>query len=603
MFRPRSTTVAVALLLSVLLTAGAPGSIAGKKGGRESITASDLKSWLTYFSSDQFEGRATFTEGLGLAAGYIAEQLRAWGVKPAGDNGTYFQTVSVLGIKSENRSSVTVEAHGEKRSFKVGEGISLPAFVGAKRVVSSREVEFLGYGLSAPSANHNDYAGRDVKGKIAVWIGNGPRELPNQARRLLFGRARFATEQMGAIATIGPPSLMGPPGAQPPSGQAGAPGQGAGQAAGPAQAGGQRPAAQQQQAPQGMGFGGPAAERPDFTTVQRLDGSVAPAVAAREEFFQFLFEGQEYSYADLKAKADNRETLPRFQLKNVSITVNIDADYRIVRTQRTRNVVGVVEGKDAKLKGTYVAFGAHYDHVGFAEGELVQTSAGPRRAEAKGRVKDGALDDRFWNGADDDGSGSISLLALARAFAQGPKPRRSLVFVWHTGEERGLWGSRYFADYPTVPMDNIVAELNMDMVGRDRDDKKEESNSVYVIGSDRISTELHNLLIDANGGLKQPLKLDFEYNDPADPESLYTRSDHYSYAVKGVPVVFLTTGLHPDYHANTDSAEKINYEKMARITQMLYDLGMRTGNLHHAPVRDNRGPRVGKGSAGKLAVQ
>lgn len=142
----------------------------------------------------------------------------------------------------------------------------------------------------------------------------------------------------------------------------------------------------------------------------------------------------------------------------------------------------------------------------------------------------------------------------------------------------------------------------MDMVGRNRDDKPEEANTVYVVGSDRISTEFHNITVDANAASEKPLKLDYQMNDPGDLEQIYYRSDHYSYAVKGIQIVFLTTGLHPDYHANTDSADKINYEKMARIARYAYEIGVRAANLNHPPARDYRGPRFGKGSAGKLAL-
>jgi hypothetical protein len=138
------------------------------------------------------------------------------------------------------------------------------------------------------------------------------------------------------------------------------------------------------------------------------------------------------------------------------------------------------------------------------------------------------------------------------------------------------------------------------MVGSNRDDKPEEANSVYLVGSDRISTELHNIAVEANASLAKPLKLDFELNDPTDLEQVYYRSDHYSYAAKGIPIVFFTTGLHPDYHHNTDGVEKINFEKMARIGQLVYETGRRVANLDHAPVRDNRGPRVGKGGGGKI---
>ena len=301
-------------------------------------------------------------------------------------------------------------------------------------------------------------------------------------------------------------------------------------------------------------------------------------------------------YTELKDKAAKQEPLPSFTLKGVKLTFNLDAEYKVVRTQFTRNVIGVIEGSDAKLKDTFVTFGAHYDHVGYAEGEVVD---GTRRG-AVGRVKQGAVEDRIWNGADDDGSGTVTLLSVAKAFATGPKPKRSLAFIWHAGEERGLLGSRYNADYPLIPIEKTVANLNMDMVGRNRDDKTEEENSVYLVGSDRISTELHNLSIAANAGLTRPLKLDYEMNDPSDLEQVYYRSDHYSYAAKGIPIIFYTTGLHGDYHVNTDSIEKINFEKMARIGQLVYETGRRVANLDHAPGRDNKGPRVGKGSDGKI---
>jgi Zn-dependent M28 family amino/carboxypeptidase len=187
-------------------------------------------------------------------------------------------------------------------------------------------------------------------------------------------------------------------------------------------------------------------------------------------------------------------------------------------------------------------------------------------------------------------------MALARAFAQGLHPRRSLLFIWHAGEERGLYGSRYFVDYPTVPLDKIVAQLNIDMIGRNRDDKKSEANTVYLVGSDRISSELDHLARDANQSLQPPLKLDYELNEPADPEQIYYRSDHYSYASKGIPIIFFTTGLHPGYHANTDDVSKIEFPKLTRITQLIYETAWRVANLDHPVARDNQGPRAGKGT-------
>ena len=150
---------------------------------------------------------------------------------------------------------------------------------------------------------------------------------------------------------------------------------------------------------------------------------------------------------------------------------------------------------------------------------MTRDGSGARRAGAVGRVTPGAEDDRIWNGADDDGSGTVAIMALAKAFAEGPKPKRSLIFVWHAGEERGLWGSRYFADYPTVPMDKIVAQLNIDMIGRNRDDKASEANTVYLVGSDRISSELHDLNRAANAAMPKPLTLNYEFNDPDRPRA------------------------------------------------------------------------------------
>jgi hypothetical protein len=559
----RRRTIAVSVLVLALGIASVEAA-----GGRGSINAIDLKEWLTFVSSDELEGRAVFTDGLGVAAGYIQGYLQAWGVKPGGDHAGYLQTVRVRGVKATSRSTVTVRVGAESRTFKDGDGITFPRNSGAKRALTVDRVEFAGYGLDMPG--HTDLRGRTVSGAALVFLGtNGPNGVDSQAfRRVLTGRSRHAIDQLHAAATIGPSN---------------------------------RPAATSQgvAAPGGAGGGGRAgagasrAALPDFTTPQRLDQPITPAVTAGDAFFEFLFSKAPVHYDELKRKANEQATLPSFRLDGVTLTFNIDVDYEIVRTQLTQNVVGIVEGSDPQLKSTYVVVGAHYDHVGYADAEL---TADGRRPSPPGRVTPGFADDRIWNGADDDGSGTVAVMALARAFAQGPRPKRSLLFIWHAGEERGLYGSRYFADYPTVPLDRIVAQLNIDMIGRNRDDKKSEANTVYLVGSDRISSELHEVSRDANKALDPPLKLDYEMNDPADPEQVYYRSDHYSYASKGIPIIFFTTGLHPDYHANTDEVSKIEFAKLTRITGLVYETGWRVANLDHAPARDNKGPRAGKGT-------
>jgi len=361
--------------------------------------------------------------------------------------------------------------------------------------------------------------------------------------------------------------------------------------AGPAPFAGRRGGA----SPAGQAAGPGQSNTPDFTTTERLDRLLPPSASGNDAFFEFLFSRAPVKYVELKRLADAKQPLPAFRLEGVALTFDINADYEPVRTQLTQNVVGIVEGSDAQLKSTYVAFGAHYDHVGYADGELTKEADGRmRRAGAPGRVTAGAEDDRIWNGADDDGSGTVTLMAMAHAFATGPRPKRSLLFVWHTGEERGRWGSLYFVDHPTVDLDRVVAQLNIDMVGRNRDDKASEGNSIYLVGSDRISTELDEIAQAANRSLSAPMKLDYELNDPSDPESVYIRSDHYSYAAKGIPVIFYTDALHPDYHANTDEVSKIEFDKMARIGDLIYATASRIANLDHAPVRDRLGPRQGR---------
>jgi hypothetical protein len=574
----RNRLVAVLLALAVVSIAAA--------GGRDSINSRDLKEWLTYISSDDLEGRAVYTTGIGLAAAYLEDHIHAWGLKPAGDHGSYLQTVRVIGVKTARHSTVTVEAGGESRTFSDGDGVTFPAFVGGKRQVTLDRVQFAGYGLDAPAANVQDYKGLDVKGAAVIYLGaQGPKGFDAAAnRRVLFGRGRYSIENLHAAASIGPEISFGG------GGRGGAPAAPAAAPGAPA-----APAAAPAPAPPAQGGGRGALPNPDFTTVQRLDSSWTPSTTAKDAFFEFLFSHAPTKYDELKRKADAQEPLAPFRLDGVKLTFNLNDDYEVIRTQLAQNVVAVLEGSDPQLKDTYVAFGAHYDHVGYAEGEVTTGADGtPRRNGARGRVTASAIDDRIWNGADDDGSGTVSLLALAKAFSEGPKPKRSLLFVWHTGEEAGLLGSRYFADYPTIPLDKIVAQLNIDMVGRNRDDKASEANTVYLVGSDRISTELHNINRAANAAMPKPLTLDYEFNDPTDSESLYTRSDHYSYASKGIPIIFFTTGLHPDYHANTDEVSKIEFDKMTRIVQMIYETGARVANLDHPPARDNLGPRAGK---------
>ncbi|MEO6212513.1 MAG: M28 family peptidase [Vicinamibacterales bacterium] len=557
-----------ALIIGLATVAPRAQQPAASKGAA-SITEADLKEWLTYIASDELQGRATYSEGLGLAAGYISAHLRQWGVRPAGDRGTYLQVVKVQGVKSVSKASVTVEVNGQTRTFKDGEGITFPRNMGGRQTITGNQIVFVGHGLQVPDSSHDDYEGVDPKGAVIVYLGT---QSPATAN------VRLTAVGKGAVAVIGPQA-------------AGVSGRAAQTAPPPP-------------APAGGGRGqAPQADNGDFTTVARWDVPVPPQLSATDDFFEFLFSGSDVKYPDLRAIADKREALPRFPVKGVKLTINVDADYQVVRTRLTHNVVGIVDGSDLKLKDTYVAFGAHYDHVGYREGGApAGGTANP--GGCTGQVRDTPRpDDNISNGADDDGSGTVALMALAKAYAHGMKPKRSLLFVWHAGEENGLLGSRYMADHPAVALEKVVAQLNIDMIGRNRCDDPTSSNMVLVVGSDRISTELHNINEEANAALPRPLTLDYEMNDPNDPQSIYTRSDHYSYALKGIPIIFYFSGLHKDYHFVTDEVSRIEFPKMTRITQLVYTTGLKVANSDKAPERDNKGPRMGKGSAGKLPVK
>jgi Zn-dependent M28 family amino/carboxypeptidase len=210
--------------------------------------------------------------------------------------------------------------------------------------------------------------------------------------------------------------------------------------------------------------------------------------------------------------------------------------------------------------------------------------------------------DSIYNGADDDGSGTVSVLEIAAALARAPaKPKRSILFVWHTGEEAGLYGSQYYTDHPTVPRDSIVAQLNMDMVGRgaatDITGEAKEGGVLHggpgyvqLVGSRRLSTELGDLIEDVNKTNKLGLNFDYAIDANGHPQNIYCRSDHYEYARYGIPVVFFTTGGHADYHQITDEPEYIDYGRMAQVATLVRDSALRIANLDHRIVVDKPKP-------------
>ncbi|MCA1642631.1 MAG: M28 family peptidase [Acidobacteria bacterium] len=303
------------------------------------------------------------------------------------------------------------------------------------------------------------------------------------------------------------------------------------------------------------------------TTPSRL-----PTVYASQKLLDALFAGEAVTGADVLKQAQTGEAGAAFALspkKRVKFAVASASE-----TATTQNVVAVLEGRGPALKNEYVALGAHYDHIGVGTPD---TSG-----------------DRINNGADDDGSGTVSILTIAEAFAKGARPKRSLLFVWHCGEEKGLWGSEYFTSYPTVPLERVVAQLNIDMIGRSkregdtnaRNANLSGANEVYVIGSKMMSTELGALSERVNSSFLS-LSFNYKYDDPRDTERLFFRSDHINYARKGVPIIFYFDGVHEDYHRPSDAVEKIDFQKMERVARTVFATA---AELANAPAR----PRVDK---------
>ena len=245
---------------------------------------------------------------------------------------------------------------------------------------------------------------------------------------------------------------------------------------------------------------------------------------------------------------------------------NIDLSYKkTTTTTEVYNVMGLIEGTDKKDE--YVIITAHYDHVG-------------------------KRDSLIFYGADDDGSGTVSVLELAEAFAKakaaGKGPRRSILFMTVSGEEHGLWGSAYYSNHPVYPLEKTTVNLNIDMIGRIGNDymkDKDSTNYIYVIGDNKLSSDL-TPITEAINGTYTKLKLDRKYNDPNDPNRFYYRSDHYNFAQKGVPIIFYFNGVHPDYHRPTDTPDKIKYDLMEKRARLVFFTAMEMANREAMLKRD-----------------
>ena len=231
----------------------------------------------------------------------------------------------------------------------------------------------------------------------------------------------------------------------------------------------------------------------------------------------------------------------------------------------SENIWAYIEGSEKPEE--VIVISAHYDHVG-------------------------VINNKIYNGADDDGSGTVALLEIAQAFKiaqnEGQGPKRSVLILHVTGEEHGLHGSRYYSENPLFPLTNTITDINIDMIGRRDELHKNSNNYVYLIGSDYLSTDLYNICEDANKNYVN-LFIDYKFNDKADPNRFYYRSDHYNFAKNGIPSVFLFNGVHDDYHKPTDKVDKIEFDALTKRTQLAFAIAWELANRENRPVVDKIG--------------
>jgi hypothetical protein len=518
------------LLASAVATASAPAP--GHFGPVEAITIAGLRRDLQFIASDALEGRDTLSPGFRAAAEYIAASLDRIGAVPAGDNHTFFQHVGIRRTSVDaDRASLTL---GETE-FKYGDDFLVPTPGDA-----SGALAFVGQGYKVPARHLDPFEGVDVRNRVLV-VAQPPPEVSALTRGADYTNATDNAGALGATAVVSIVSY-------------------------------QRLAAWTRLRD---------AEARGKLEIDRLpenDGT-RPVILAGPRLASALFRGEKLDATRITAHAAAGDVDPSFLLKaGKTLRIHAPASSRV---EDTENVVAVIEGSDPTLRHEYIALGAHLDHLGRDS----QRQAHPGMPAGK---------DDIYNGADDDGSGVVALLQMAEAAAAGPRPKRSLLFVWHTGEEYGSWGARYFTAYPTVPLDHIVAQLNVDMIGRSRaagDDSPADQvlsgpNEVYIVGSRRLSQDLGDTCDRVDRAFLN-LALNYKYDAPDDPERIYERSDHYEYAQKGIPVAFFFTGLHADYHRVTDEVDRIDFEKLRKVAQTVFATAWTLANAPDRPRLDH----------------
>jgi hypothetical protein len=538
------------VLMVFVLTGLAAGSLAAQ-ATTAAITAQDLRRRLFALANDSMGGRRSGSIGDFKAAEYVAAEFRRFGLQPAGEGGTWFQTVPFFIAQPAGAAlSVGVATLTWGTDFVLaGRPLPLAQLRGATAVYG---------GVVSDSATW--IAAGQAGGKVVVL---DVRPGPDGKRQLIRGLTRIATNARfsgAAVVAVVELDLL---------------------------------------APEVLYL--IAGER---LTADTSRGSGQPAIVLITPHAAELLLGE--SPERLAAGATGRPVQGDLGVKFAPVPYP------------ARNVVGVLPGRDRALRREYVALSAHNDHVGFDHVALDHDSVRaynrvvrpmgadspdhPASAEEQARVTqildslrrvNPARRDSIRNGADDDGSGTVAILAIAEVLAASPaaqRPKRSLLFISHTGEEEGLVGSAWFTDHPTVPVDSIVAEFDQDMVGRGTATDLPDGGPGYleVIGAKRLSVEFGALLEAANAAQPQPFTFNYAYDVPGHPLQYYCRADHYSYARYGIPSVSLSRGEHLDYHQITDEAQYIDYDDLARVATLVRDAAVRVANLNHRPKLDHK---------------
>ncbi|MBX7219309.1 MAG: M28 family peptidase [Blastocatellia bacterium] len=502
-----ATLVAFQFLLGGVPVDNGPGP-ASKNPGASAITEESLKKHVYFLASDELQGRLPGTPGAEKAAQYIADNFKRAGLKPAGTKG-YFQEfpfVSKIRLGQNNQLSFNTG----KLTARLHEDFVPLSFSSTGKLEG--DVVFAGFGISAAEAmQYDDYAGLDVKDKIVLVLPFGPAGSNPHSKFAEYHPLRYKAVTAQAKGAKG--LLV-------------------------------------------------VADDEVFKDSQlaRLhydanfgDAGMPALIVSRQFATQLLKSGSDVGsvhrtgIAELEKHIATGMKPDSFTLKNVRAAIETEI---IKEKEQGKNVAGWLEGSDPKLKNEVVVIGAHYDHLGLGG----PSSLAPKEGD-------------IHNGADDNASGTAGVLELAKAFAAGARPKRSLLFLSFSAEEKGLLGSAYYTDHPVKPLGETVAMINMDMIGRMREDK-------LVVQGVGTSPEWKNLLEKINGEAKLTLSLS---------EDGYGPSDHSSFYKKQIPVLFFFTGNHEDYHRPSDDADKINYPGERKVVSFIYQAVLNTANQDVRP--------------------